>query len=76
MQRREFSEEFRLEAVKLARRGEVPVSQIARDLGIHDSVHYRWIRRGSPGSVPNKDDVPRIGGLPQWLLRLAQPSGK
>jgi transposase len=42
MQRREFSEEFRLEAVKLAKRGEVPV---ARDLGIHDSVLYRWIRR-------------------------------
>jgi len=32
MQRREFSEEFRLEAVKLARQGNVAVAQIARDL--------------------------------------------
>jgi transposase len=45
MQRREFSEEFRSEAVKLAKMGEAPVSQIARDLGIHDSVLYRWIRK-------------------------------
>ena len=34
MQTRQFSEEFRLEAVKLARHGNVPVAQIARDLGI------------------------------------------
>ena len=45
MQRREFSEEFRCEAVNLAKRGEVPVSEVARDLGIHDSVLYRWIRK-------------------------------
>ena len=29
----------------MAKRGEVPVSQIARDLGVHDSVLYRWIRK-------------------------------
>lgn len=34
-----------MEAIELARRGEVPVSQIARDMGIHDSVLYRWMRK-------------------------------
>lgn len=45
MQRREYSEEFRLEAIKLAKQGDIPVAQVARDLGIHDSVLYRWIRK-------------------------------
>lgn len=52
MQRREFSEEFRLEAIKLAKQGNVPVAQVARDLGIHDSVLYRWMRKsGKSGST-------------------------
>ena len=132
MQRREFSDEFRFEAVKLAKQGEVPVSEIARDLGVHDSVLYRWIRKhdgrinpkvgdgisadergelarlrrkvkrletereilkkpwvssrrncdeipirpNSPAAVPSKYDVPRAGGIPRRLLRLAEPSGK
>jgi transposase len=45
MKRREYSEEFRLEAIKLARQGDLPVAQVARELGIHDSVLYRWIRK-------------------------------
>ena len=56
MQRREFSEEFRSEAVKLAKRGDVPVSEIARDLGIHDSVLYRWIRKHDGKTKPKFAD--------------------
>ena len=56
MQRREFSEEFRSEAVKLAKMGEVPVSQIARDLGIHDSVLYRWMRKHDGRMKPKVAD--------------------
>ena len=50
MRRREYSNEFRLEAIKLAKQGDVPVSQVARDLGIHDSVLYRWVRKADGGS--------------------------
>lgn len=43
-QKRVFSEEFKIEAVRLAKvRGNV--EQTARDLGIHSTVLHRWKRR-------------------------------
>jgi len=39
---RRFSREFKLEAVKLASQEGVAVSQIARDLGIQDTVLRHW----------------------------------
>ena len=77
MQKREFSEEFRLEAVKLAKRGEVPVSQIARDLGIHDSVLYRWIREHGGKSKSkavdglSSDERSELARLRREVKRLA-----
>ncbi len=38
MQRRKFSREFKLEAVKLVRERGVSVSQAARDLDLHENV--------------------------------------
>ena len=49
--RREFTNEFKLDAVKLAERGEVPVAQVARDLGLHETVLRRWMQRY--GQRPN-----------------------
>jgi transposase len=42
-QRRKFTNEFKLEAVRLAERGDVPVSQVARDLDLHETVLRRWM---------------------------------
>jgi transposase-like protein len=44
MGRRNFTREFKLEAVKLVRERGVSVSQVARDLGIGSSVIGRWVR--------------------------------
>lgn len=41
--RRKFTNEFKLEAVALAERGDVPVTQVARDLGLHETVLRRWM---------------------------------
>ena len=41
--RREFTNEFKLDAVKLAERGEVPVVQVARDLDLNETVLRRWM---------------------------------
>lgn len=77
MQRREFSEEFRSEAVKLAKRGEAPVSKSARDLGIHDSVLYRWIRKHDGKSKPkvadgvSDDERGELSRLRRKVKRLA-----
>jgi transposase len=46
MQRRVFSREFKLEAVKLIKDRGVAVAQAARDLGVAESVLRRWAREG------------------------------
>ena len=42
--RRKFTNEFKLEAVKLAERGEVPVAQVARELDLNETVLRRWMQ--------------------------------
>ena len=44
MQRRKFSREFKLEAVKLVRERGVSVSQAARNLDLHENVLRKWVR--------------------------------
>lgn len=39
-----FPPEFRRDVVAVARRGEAPVSQIARDFGISESCLHRWLK--------------------------------
>jgi transposase len=43
MNRRRHSSEFKMQAVRMAERGDLPVAQVARDLGIHDSLLHKWI---------------------------------
>ena len=38
-----YPPEFRTEAVRLARSGEIPIAQVARDLGIADQTLRNWI---------------------------------
>lgn len=40
--RKQYSREFKLEAVGLVIRGEKPATVIARDLGVGVSLLYRW----------------------------------
>jgi transposase len=44
MQRRKFSREFKLEAVRLVRERGVAVAQAARDLDVHENVLRKWVR--------------------------------
>ncbi|MBA8841917.1 transposase [Ochrobactrum sp. 19YEA23] len=44
MQRRKFSSEYKLEAVKLVRERGVSVAQAARDLDVHENVLRKWVR--------------------------------
>jgi transposase len=58
--RRKYSDEFKEEAVKLAERGDVPVSQTAKELGVNAEMLRRWIREfgtrrdGSRGMSPEE----------------------
>jgi len=44
MERRRFSREFKLEAVKLVRERGVTAAQAARDLDLHENVLRKWVR--------------------------------
>ena len=43
--RREFTEEFKRDAVNLVRSTGRPIAQIARELGIYDSTLGTWVRQ-------------------------------
>lgn len=60
MQRRLFSREYKLEAVKLVRERGVTVAQAARDLDVHENVLRKWVREygDDPSqSFPGKGQV-------------------
>lgn len=55
MARREYSDEFKEEAVKLAQRSGIPVSRTAKELGMNAELLRRWVRsfgERSDGSRP------------------------
>ena len=53
MQRRKYSREFKLEAVKMIRERGVSVAPASRDLDVHQTVLRKWIADvgGDPVSV-------------------------
>jgi transposase len=55
MNRRQYTNEFKTDAVRLARTSGKPVAQVAKDLGIKDNVLYRWMKIfGSPNDGSGK----------------------
>ena len=60
MERRKFSREFKIEAVKLVRERGVKVAQAARDLDVHATVLRSWVREfaGDPREAfPGNDQM-------------------
>lgn len=43
--RRSFSEEYKLEAVRLVREGKRSIASVARELGIYESSLGRWVKQ-------------------------------
>ena len=44
MQRRKFSREFKIEAVRLVRERGVSVAQASRDIDVHENVVRKWVK--------------------------------
>ena len=44
MERRKFTREFKLEAVKLVKERGVAVSQASHDLGVHQTQLRKWVK--------------------------------
>jgi transposase len=77
MQRRKFSREFKLEAVKLVRDRGVSSAQASRDLDVHENVLRKWVREfGSdpvqafPGHGQLKPEQQEIERLKREVTKL------
>jgi transposase len=72
--RREFTAEFKRDAVELVRTTGRPIAQIARELGIYDSTLGNWVRqdaidRGEREGL-SSDERARLGELERENARL------
>jgi transposase len=68
--RREYSREFKLEAVRLVREGGLTVSQAARDLGVHQTLLGRWKKQFEEGPVEAFPGKGRLRPDDEELRRL------
>ena len=70
---RQYSREFKEEAVELASRADVTIKEVAHDLGIHRSVLERWCRAantagGEPFPGKASHEAKRSPGCGESLL--------
>ena len=77
MQRRKFSREFKLEAVRLVRDRGVSAAQAARDLEVHENVLRKWVRdfasdpqQAFPGHGQMKPEQLEIDRLRRQVAKL------
>ncbi len=77
--RRQFSREFKLEAVRLVKERRVSVSQAARDLVVHENVLRKWVREAVqdpqeafPGKGVMKPEQTEIERLKKEVAKLKQ----
>ncbi len=69
MQRRKFSREYKLEAVRMVKERGVSVAQAARDLDVHENVLRKWVRELSSDPV---QPFPGHGNLKPEQLEIAR----
>ena len=77
MERRRFTREFKVEAVKLVRERGVAVKQAARDLDVHENVLRKWVKdfasdppHAFPGKGQMKPDQLEIERLRREVQKL------
>ncbi|CAM2194952.1 transposase [Paraburkholderia kururiensis] len=75
--RRQFSREFKIEAVKLVTERGVSVSQAARDLDVHENVLREWVReltvdpqQAFPGHGAMKPELAELERLKREVAKL------
>ena len=77
MERRRFTREFKVEAIKLVRERGVAVRQAARDLNVHENVLRKWVkefgadpRHAFPGHGQMKPEQLEIERLRREVQKL------
>jgi transposase len=62
--RRHFPDAFKREAVNRARTSGLTIIEVAEELGLHETVLRRWIRRFDPLETgPARRPIPQVQGL-------------
>ena len=77
MERRQYTREFKFEAVKLIQERGVTVAQASRDLGVHGTVLRRWVQEGTadpqqafPGQGQMKPEQVELARLRREVIKL------
>ena len=77
MQRRKFSREFKIEAVRLAGERGVSVAQASRDIDVHENVLRKWVKefgadpkQAFPGHGQMKPEQLEIDRLRREVAKL------
>jgi transposase len=77
MERRSFTREFKLEAVRLIKERGVSVAQAARDLAVHGNMLRKWLRdfetdpqHAFPGQGQMKPEQLEIERLRREVIKL------
>lgn len=76
--RRQYSDEYKSEAVRLANDSGKPITRVARDLGVNANVLHRWMREEHEAKASGKTRVgvkaeqEEIGRLRRELARVTQ----
>jgi len=77
MERRKFTREFKLEAVRLIKDRGVSVAQASQDLGVHGTVLRSWVKafaedpqQAFPGHGQQKPEAAEIARLKREVARL------
>lgn len=77
MQRRKFTREFKVEAVRLVKDRGVSVAQAARDLDVHENVLRKWVKEfgaspahAFPGHGQMKPEQQEIDRLRREVVKL------
>lgn len=77
MERRKYTREFKLEAVKLIKERGVGYAQASQDLGVHQTVLRKWVKdfagdpqQAFPGHGQQKPEQAEIARLKREVARL------
>ena len=77
MERRKYTREFKLEAVRLIRERGVTVAEASRDLGVHGTVLRNWVKafaddpaHAFPGHGQMKPEQMEIAQLRREVIKL------
>ena len=70
-ERRKYSKEFKLEAIRMCEKGERSIAEIERELGITAGLLWKW--KANLAGQPKKEEAfPGNGRLPDTESRIRQ----